>query len=237
MAHRVQGVLLTSEPSTASLETIGRSLGYRLFYGRKHRIWLLDFGVAQGAPGDEQAIATARTLAPTYVDALRILCGPGAAMPQIHWLNAAGLVARTFKHRTIGFLSDDATHDFAVVVGADGVESIADRVEPYLLRWTPDELWIQPYTTGDMGASSAEPPEPPDAMYGIAGLTVLPAEALPDEGYPLHGNVIADMDEFAPGLPDALGLGSWEPPAPGTIVLARAGTLDASVWDEVAALR
>ncbi len=233
MAFRIQGVLVRATPDRAGLTALGRAYGYRLYEATAAGLWLLDLAVPVPVPGERAAIRTARTLAPGYVDALRVIDGDESPLEQIAWLTASAVVARQLRQSVMGFLSDDDRLDFAVIVTPDGVQSIGDRLERYLFRWEGGALTIQPFADRAMGRDESAVPE---ELSLIPSVTLLPVETLGAEGYPLHGNVAAEMPEFAQAA-HTLGIGTKRVGRSGTLALIEASGLESSVWDAAAGLR
>ena len=231
MGYRVQGVLVRARPDSAGLTALERAYGYRL-----HEVvgggglWLIDLGIPEPKPGDRAIIRGARSLAPGYVDALRVLGGDEEKFEQLPWLTASAVAARQLRQPVLGFVSDDDLLDFAAVVTADGVAVIGDRLGQYLLRWEAGSLTIQPFCKD---GTDDEPPIPPEELSLIPSVTLLPNEKLAKAGYPLHGNVIAEMPGFAPGAA-ALGIGTWSFGPVGSLRLVEAKGLDHGPWDRAA---
>lgn len=234
MGYRVQGVLVRSQPDQVSLAEIERAYGYRLYEIANRGLWVLDLGVPEPKAGDRSSVRAARPLAPSYVDAVRVLCGDDLPLEQASWLTATSAVARQLGQPVLGFLSDDDLFDFAAVVTHEGVSIIADKVEPYLLRWENGALTIQPFVSDD---PDHEVPRPPEELGLIPAVTLLGTEELPGGGYPLHGNVTAEMHDFAPAAADALGLLTWDGARVGSLRLVDARRLDSSCWDWPAGIR
>ena len=100
----------------------------------------------------------------------------------------------------------------------------------YLLRWEDGALVIQPFVSGGTGQ---EPPTLPDELALIPKASLLPTETLAAGGYPLHGNVLAEISGFAEGdVP--LGLGTWSHGPQGSLQLIEAKGLSNSGWDRAA---
>lgn len=230
MGYRIQGVLLRSKPDAAGLAALGQAYGYKLFELAGGLLWLLDLAVAEPAPGDMAVIKKARPLAPTYVDALRVIGADEEPLEQLAWLTAGVAVARQLRISVLVFLSDDEANDFAAVVSPEGVNVVGDKLHGYLMRWEGGALAIQPfYHEG----SSEEPSTPPDELALIPRTTMHPPENLPAKGYPLHGNVLAEVASFAPGAL-ALGLGTWSFGQQGSLQLIEEKGLRHSTWDRAA---
>lgn len=230
MAYRIQGVLLKEKPSEAALMELTRRYSYKLFELVGRPMWLLDLDLPAAKPGDRAAIRAARPLAPSYVDTLRVLGSDEQAFEQAPWLTATAGLAKLLGKPVLGFVSDDEGLDFATVATPDGVSVIGDHLEPYLMRWEAGALMIQPYSKTN---SSAETPGTPDELSLIPSATVLATEPL-SGGYPLHGNVLAELEGFAPGV-DMLGIGTWNVGPVGTLKLLASEQMEHSVWDRAAA--
>jgi hypothetical protein len=127
-------------------------------------------------------------------------------------------------------VSDDEALDFATVVTPDGVGVIGDRIGQYLLRWEGGTLTIQPFCKG---GTADEPPVPPEELSLIKAVTLLENETLTSGGYPLHGNVVAEMHGFADGA-SGLGIGTWNYGQAGSLSMVEAGALANSLWDRAA---
>jgi hypothetical protein len=220
-------------PDMAGLTALGRAYGYRLYEAAAAGLWLLDLAVPVPAPGERAAIRTARALAPGYVDALRVIDGDESPLEQIAWLTASAVVARQLRQPVLGFLSDDDRLDFAAIVTPEGVQSIGDRLGRYLFRWEGGALTIQPFA--DRGSDRYELAAPEELSL-IPSVTLLTVETLGDDGYPLHGNVAAEMTEFAQAA-DTLGIGTKRIGRSGTLALIEASGLEGGVWDAAAGLR
>ncbi len=227
MGYRVQGVLFRAAPDQTGLGTLERAYGYRLFELPGCGLWLLDLGVPRPKPGDRALIRAARPLAATYVDALRVLGADDDAFEQIAWLAASALAAEELRQPVLGFVSDDETLDFAAVARPDGIEVIGDRLGQYLLRWENGALAIQPFYSD---GTAWEPPMPPEELSLIQAATLLDTEELASGGYPLHGNVVAEIQGFAGGAAE-LGIGTVTGGQVGAVRLLEARGLDASPWD------
>jgi hypothetical protein len=65
-------------------------------------------------------------------------------------------------------------------------------------------------------------------------VTLLETERLAASGYPLHGNVMAEMSAFAEGT-EVLGIGTWNIGPVGSLSLVEARGLDHGMWDRAAA--
>ncbi len=199
MGHRIQGVLAQRQPSAAALDAIAERYGFRMFEMPGSQVWVLDLAVAGKA--DRPTLRAARVLAPSYVDAIRVLDADEHDLEQLKWLVAASAIAKILTEPVLAFVSDDSVLDFAVIARPDGVAVVGDHVAPYLLRWDAGELTIQPYTR----ASQAGDPHPPEELELIPSVSLLPAEPLPEGVYPLHGNVSAEVYEFAPAASGVIG--------------------------------
>ena len=230
MGYQIQGVLLNARPEAAGLAALEKSYEYKLFELTDRGLWLLDLGVPVPAPGDLKTIKAVRPLAPGYVDALRVIGCDEEPLEQLAWLAAGAQAARHLRQRVLVFLSDDEAHDFVAVVGPEGVSVIGDRLCGYLLRWEGGALVIQPFV-GD--SSGQETPTPPDELALIPKATLLPTETLGADGYPLHGNVLAEICGFAEGdVP--LGIGTWSYGPQGSLQLLETKGLTNSGWDRAA---
>ncbi|MFI5259637.1 MAG: hypothetical protein ACHQ01_08530 [Candidatus Limnocylindrales bacterium] len=227
MGYRVQGVLFRTAPLPAALAALEHAYGYRLFELPGHGLWLVDLGVPVPKPGDRALIRTARPLAPSYVDALRVLSGDEEPFEQLAWLTASAVAARALAQPVLGFVSDDQVLDFAAVATPDGLHVIGDKLGQYLLRWEGGALAIQPFYSD---GSAEEPPIPPEELSLIPAVTLLDTEELASGGYPLHGNVVAEMQGFADGAP-GLGIGTVTGGQVGAVRLVEARGLDQSPWD------
>jgi hypothetical protein len=230
LGYRVQGVLVRSKPDSAGLTALERAYGYRLFELVGRGLWLLDFGIAEPKPGDRALIRAARPLAPAYVDALRVLGQDEEKFEQLAWLTVAAVAARQLRQPVLGFLSDDDLLDFAAVVTPDGVGVIGDRLGNYLLRWEGGTLAIQPFCND---GTDDELPVPPEELSMIPAVQLLPNETLAKGGYPLHGNVLAEVGGFADAA-SSLALGTWTFGPLGSLALVEAKGLDHSLWDRAA---
>ena len=124
-----------------------------------------------------------------------------------------------------------AAIDFAAAVKPEGVGVIGDRLGQFLLRWERGELVIQPFSRD---AEESEPPAAPEELSLIPAVTLLETGKLAGSGYPLHGNVIAEMSAFAEGT-EVLGLGTWKIGPAGSLRLVEARGLDHGLWDSALA--
>jgi hypothetical protein len=231
VGHRVQGIVIRSHVDPATLGEIERSYGYRLYGVVPGGLWLLDLGVPAPVAPDPTLVKTARHLAPAYVDAVRLLAPDEIPPEQLAWLIATAAVGDSVGQRVLGFLSDDLGTDFAAIAAPEGVSVVDDHVPPYLLRWEGGSLTVEPYLAPGPGA---QPPNPPEELGLIPAASLLPAELL-EGGYPLHGNVMAELSEFAPAAAGAaLGLLSPEGPQAGSLRLLEAHGLSHSIWDQAA---
>ncbi len=230
MGHRIQGVLLRSKPDAAGLAALERGYGYKLFELTGQQLWLLDLGVPEPAPGDLPSIRAARLLAPNYVDALRVIGWDEEPLPQLSWLIAAAAASRQLRQPVLAFLSDDEVHDFVAIAAPGGVTIIGDKLRGYLLRWEGGALVVQPFVSYETGQ---EPPMPPDELALIPKASLLPTEKLAVGGYPLHGNVLAEISGFAQGAA-LLGIGTRSQSQRGSLQLIEAKGLGHSVWDRAA---
>ena len=231
MGHRVQGVLVRSKPAVAALAAIEHAYGFRLYELTGRGLYLMDLAIPKPEPGDRAVIRAARPLAPGYVDALRVLGTDDDPLEQLPWLAASAAVARQLRQPVLGFLSDDDKLDFAAAVKPEGVGVIGDRLGQFLLRWERGELVIQPFSRD---AEESEPPAPPEELSLIPAVTLLETGKLAGSGYPLHGNVIAEMSAFAEGT-EVLGLGTWKIGPAGSLRLVEARGLDHGLWDSALA--
>ncbi len=229
MAYRIQGVLLKEQPREAALPELGRRHAYKLFELVDRPLWLFDLDLPSLKLGDRAAIRAARPLASSYVDALRVLGSDEQPFEQSLWLTATAGLAKLLGQRVLGFVSDDEGLDFAAIATPDGVSVIGDTLEPYLLRWEAGALIIQPYSKTESGD---EMPCTPEELSLIPAATVLETEQL-SGGYPLHGNVLAELDGFAPGL-EVLGIGTWSVGSIGSVRLVATDRMEHSVWDRAA---
>jgi hypothetical protein len=225
-------VLLKQRPGEAALPELQRRYGYKLFEMVGRELWLLDLDLPAPKPGDRAAIRAARPLAPSYVDALRVLGSEEQPFEQAPWLTATAAIAKVLDQTALGFLSDDQGLDFAAVATPDGVSVIGDTLEPYLMRWEAGALLIQPYCKN---GPDEETPRAPEELSLIPNTTVLEPERL-SGGYPLHGNVVAEIHGFAPGV-EALGIGTMSFGPAGSLRLVATERMDHSVWDRAAAAR
>lgn len=227
MGNRVQGVLVRTKPEGAGLAALESAYGYRLFELVGRELWLVDLGVQEPKAGDRAIIRAARPLAPSYVDALRVLGGEEEKFEQLAWLTAASVVGKQLHQPALGFVSDDDLLDFATVVTEEGAGVVGDRLGQYLLRWEAGTLAIQPFC-GE--STDQEPPTPPEELSLIPAVTLLANERLDSAGYPLHGNVTAELHSFAEGAA-ALGIGTLSFGGVGTLKLIEAKGLADSLWD------
>ena len=230
MGYRVQGVVVRARPDAAGLTALERAYGYRLFELPGRGLWLIDLGVPEPKPGDRALIRAARMLAPGYVDALRVLGAEDETFEQLGWLVAAGAAARQLRQAVLCFVSDDTTLDFVAVGTPDGVSIIGDKLGQYLLRWEGGALVIQPFVNG---GEHKEPPVAPEELSLIPKVTLLATEPLGKGGYPLHGNVVAEMHGIADDAA-GLGIGTWNIGQVGSLRLIEAKGLDHSLWDRAA---
>jgi hypothetical protein len=230
LGYRIQGVLVRANPDSAGLTALERAYGYRLFELVGRGLWLLDFAIAEPKPDDRATIRAARPLAAAYVDALRVLGHEDETFEQLAWLTAAAVAAKQLRQPVLGFLSDDDLLDFAAVVTPDGVSVIGDKLGQYLLRWEGGTLAIQPFCKD---GTADEPPVPPEELSLIPAVELFPNETLASSGYPLHGNVTAEMHGFAEGA-SSLNIGSWTFGPAGSLKLVEAKGLDHSLWDRAA---
>jgi hypothetical protein len=186
--------------------------------------------VPEPQPGDLKAVKAARPLASGYVDALRVIGCDEERLEQLAWLTAGAAAARQLRQPVFVFLSDDEEQDFVAVVTPEGVSVIGDRLRSYLLRWESGVLVIQPFVGAGTGQES---PTPPDELALIPKASLLPTETLAPGGYPLHGNVLAEIGGFAEGdVP--LGIGTWSYGPQGSLTLIEAKGLSNSGWDRAA---
>jgi hypothetical protein len=230
VGYQIQGVLLRDKPDVAGLEALEKAYGYKLFELPDRGLWLLDLGVPVPAPGDLKTVKAARPLASSYVDALRVIGCDEEPLEQLAWLTAGAAAAHHLGQPILVFLSDDEEHDFVAVVSPAGVSVIGDRLCGYLLRWEGGALVIQPFLSGITGQ---QPSTPPDELALIPKASLLPTETLAGDGYPLHGNVVAEMSGFADGdVP--LGIGTLSHGPQGSLQLIEAKGLSNSCWDRAA---
>ena len=232
MGFRIQGVLVRAMPDRAALAALQRVYGYRLYEVTAAGVWLLDLAVPVPVPGDRAAARAARPLAPGYIDALRVIDGDESPLEQIAWLTASDVVSRQLRQPVLGFLSDDDQLDFAAAVAPEGVQSIGDRLARYLFRWEAGALTIQPFADRDADRDELSVPE---ELSLIPSVTLLSVETLGDDGYPLHGNVVAEMPGFAHAA-QPLGIGSEKAGRSGSLTLIEAAGLESSLWDTSAGL-
>lgn len=230
MGYRIQGVLLREKPTGPDLAELERTHGFKLFELRGRELWLLDLALPAAIPGDRVAVRAARPLAPSYVDALRVLGSDDHPFEQALWLTATARLAKLLGQTVLGFVSDDNGLDFAAVATPDGVSAIGDTVEPYLIRWEVGALMIQPYCGG--ADTDVAMPCVPDELSLIPFVTVLEPERL-SGGYPLHGNVVAEVDGFARGA-RVLGIGSTSFGPLASLRLLDERGMAHSVWDRAA---
>lgn len=230
MGYRIQGVLVRTNPDRAALTALERAYGYRLFELVGRGLWLLDFAIAEPKPDDRATIRAARPLAPAYVDALRVLGREDETFEQLAWLTAAAVAAKQLRQPVLGFLSDDDLLDFAAVATQEGVSVIGDKLGQYLLRWEGGTLAIQPF---HKDGTEDEPPVPPEELSLIPAVKLFPNETLASSGYPLHGNVSAEIPGFAEGA-SSLNIGTWTYGPMGSLRLVEAKGLDHSLWDRAA---
>jgi hypothetical protein len=225
-------VLLKQRPNEAALPELQRRHGYKLFEMVGRELWLLDLDLPAPKPGDRAAIRAARPLAPSYVDALRVLGSEEQPFEQAPWLTATAAIAKILDQTALGFLSDDEDLDFVAIATPEGVSVIGDTLEPYLMRWEAGALLIQPYCKNE---PNVETPSAPEELSLIPNATVLEPERL-SGGYPLHGNVAAEIHGFAPGV-EMLGIGTRSFGPIGSLWLVANERMDHSVWDRAAGAR
>jgi len=120
--------------------------------------------------------------------------------------------------------------DFVAIVKPEGVEVIGDKLGQYLLRWEGGTLAIQPF---HKDGTEDEPPVPPEELSLIPAVKLFPNETLASSGYPLHGNVSAEIPGFAEGA-SSLNIGTWTYGPMGSLRLVEAKGLDHSLWDRAA---
>jgi hypothetical protein len=224
VGHRIQGMVLHARPSASALDSISALYPFRLYELTGSAIWILDLGV-QSQP-DRATTRAARTIAANYVDAIRVLDAEEHDLEQLGWLVATANVARLVDTPVLGFVSDDSHLDFAVIARPDGISVIGDHVPPYLVRFDLGQLTIQPY----LRSPDSGPPPEPEELGLIASVSLLPAEPLRG-GYPLHGNVVAEMFEFAAAAGGIAGDDAALAAARRGIRLVEARGLDSSCWD------
>ena len=234
MGQRIQGVVVSTEPSAAALDAVAEHYGFRLFELPGVGAWILDLAIS-GRP-DRATMRSARAMAPGYVDAVRVLDGDEHDLEQLGWLHASAAIAGFLSEPVLGFVSDDSILDFAAIARPGRIEVVADHVAPYLVRWDSGALTIQPY----LQTAGAGAPPPPEELELIPAVTLLTAEALPDGRYPIHGNVAAELHEFAPlaaalvgGAGDTGGAGYTDGAVEtgGAPKLLMSRGLDRSCWD------
>lgn len=230
MGCQIQGMLLRAKPDAAGLAAVEKAYGYKLFELTGHALWLLDLGVPEPALGDLKTVKAARPLASSYVDALRVIGCDEEPLAQLAWLTAGAAAARHLRQPVLVFLSDDQEHDFAAVVTPEGVGVIGDKLRGYLLRWEGGALVMQPFVSDGTGQ---ELPTPPDELALIPKASLLPTETLAAGGYPLHGNVLAEICGFAEG-DTPLGIGTCSHGPQGSLQLIEAKGLSDSGWDRAA---
>jgi hypothetical protein len=97
----------------------------------------------------------------------------------------------------------------------------------YLLRWEGGTLTIQPFCGDGPGD---EPPVPPEELALIPSVTLLSTETLDKGGYPLHGNVTAELTGFASAA-SRLGIGTARFGPAGSLQLVEVAGLETSLWD------
>jgi hypothetical protein len=226
VGYRVQGLLLRTKPDVAGLAALEHAYGYKLFVVAGHPLWLLDLNMPEAKPGDLKIAKTARFLAGNYVDALRVIGCDEEPLEQLNWLVAAAAAARQFRQPVMAFLSDDDTYDFAAVAQVTGISVIGDRLRDYLIRWEGGALKLQPLQVPGKDAE----PLPIEEFAMIPSTSLLSQEQLPSSGYPLHGNVLAEVATFAPAA-SVLGLGAWTFGRQGCVTLIEDKGLGHSVWD------
>jgi hypothetical protein len=231
VGQRIQGVVVRTEPSAAALDAVAEHYGFRLFELPGVNAWILDLAIS-GRP-DRATVRAARAMAPGYVDAVRVLDGDEHDLEQLGWLHASAAVAGFLSEPVLGFISDDLILDFAAIARPGRIEVVADHVAPYLLRWDSGALTIQPY----LQTAGAGAPRPPEELELIPAVSLMTAEPLPDGQYPLHGNVAAELQEFAPlaterigGVGDTGGAGGAAGTGGAPKLLMSRG-LDRSCWD------
>jgi hypothetical protein len=230
VGYRIKGVLLRAKPDGAGLAALEKAYGYKLFELTGRELWLLDLGVPEPAPGDLKKVKAARPLASSYVDALRVIGCDEEPLEQLAWLTAGAAAARHLRQPVLVFLSDDEEHDFVAVITPDGVSVIGDKLRRHLLRWEGSALVVQPFVSGGIGQ---EPPTLPDELALIPKASLLPIETLAAGGYPLHGNVLAEICGFIEGdVP--LGIGTRSHGPQGSLRLIEAKGLNDSGWDDAA---
>lgn len=227
MGSRIQGVLVRARPDRAGLTALERAYGYRLYEVAGAGLWLLDLGIAEPKPGDRAVTRAARPLASGYVDALRVLDTDEGNLEQLAWLTASTVVARQLRQPVLGFLSDDDKLDFVTIVKPDALDVIGDKLGQYLLRWEGGALTIQPFCSD---APGEEPPAPPEELALIPSVTLLATETLDKGGYPLHGNVAAELSGFAAAA-SRLGIGTSTFGPAGSLQLLEVAGLEQSLWD------
>ncbi len=217
--------MMRNRPSVSALDAIGQRYPLRLFEMAATPLWIVDLGIVS-CP-DRTVVRLARAMVRTYVDAVRVLNADDHDLEQLSWLVAAAEVARVTNEPTLGLVSDDGHFDFATLATPDGITTIGDHVAPYLLRWDDGELTVQPYIDGDGAAI----PRPPEELDLLASVSILPAEPLPGGSYPIHGNVTAEIFEFAPLAAGIIGESAVASPSAALRLLDTRGGLASSCWD------
>jgi hypothetical protein len=231
VGHRIQGVLVLRQPEPEQLIELSRTYGFRLFELTERKAWLLDLESLAVEEDDRAIVRAARKLAAGYVDALRVLATHEGLLEQTFWLLATAAAAHHLAQPVLGFVSDDQRLDFAAVATPDGIVTVGDRVDCYLLRWENGTLVVQPVTGATPGDGV---PDPPEELAFIPTVTLLPTEELAD-GYPLHGNVAAEMQGFLPGI-TTLGIGTRRGAENGSLRSLAAHRIESSLWDRPAGI-
>jgi hypothetical protein len=152
-------------------------------------------------------------------------------LEQTFWLLATAAAARHLNQPVLGFVSDDQRLDFAAIATPEGVVTIGDRVDCYLLRWENNLLVVQPVKEAALGDAL---PDPPEELAFIPTVTLLPTEELHD-GYPLHGNVSAELQGFLSGF-EVLGIGTKRGAEAGSLRQLASHRLESSLWDRPAGI-
>lgn len=207
-----------------ALDAIAQRYPFRLFEMAASPLWIVDLGLA--ACPDRTTVRLARGMARTYVDAVRVLNIHDHDLEQLSWLVAAAEVARATNEPTLGLVSDDGRFDFATRANPDGIDAIGDHLPPFLLRWENEELTVQPYMT----AAGGPVPKVPEEIDLLPSVAILSAEPLPGGSYPIHGNVTAEIIDFAPLAAGIIGESAVSSPS-AALRLVDARGLDSSCWD------
>jgi hypothetical protein len=218
-------------PAQERLSQLAEAYAYRLFELATRQAWLLDLELTAPPPDSRSAVRAVKALVPGYIDAVRVLAQDDELPEQARWLVATATVAGKLGQPVLGFLSDDNSLDFAATATPAGISTIGDRVDRYLLRWEAGQLQVQPVFGAAPGQTA---PIPPAELVWIPGVNLLPIEDLVG-GYPLHGNVVAEMQGFM-GSGDMLGIGTREGVPVGDLRLIGQSGMTASMWDRAAGI-